>query len=471
MATTNSARLSAAITAWLMIPCASPLLAQSAMAQAQGNSGPDKAHCRRYLEQNGTFWGDPNNSAWQPANIAWLCDANRGTTESPPAIVACFSSKVGAGRPWEQAVAECRVEAGKLAGLPGDPSSWGPDPAKMTATAPRRQIAPAPRPSTPRPVQQRPVTQSPLAQQPLAQRPITQAPLGQSPAAAPPAAPASVSLTLKNPGANPIDAYRADPNGGFTFLVTIAPGQISPVSVAPGEKLVFGVNQQEIGTYTVHAAATQHFLIGGISTATAVPGAAPTAGPRRTDVDIILHNERDEPVDYYLVDSAGQPRYAGNVSANGKRNMTVPPGTAFLFGVAGQPVPAGANYGAPTQTIYVHPRPRPGEPAAEIEQVTAREIYDFVIAYNSMGSGIDGKGAAYVADYFDAEPEKYAYEQVNWGPEGEMEYCINLKPGYEGQKAATFTELQNARGIGDLRQNAVCRAKVLAEQWRRARGL
>lgn len=52
--------------------------------------------------------------------------------------------------------------------------------------------------------------------------------------------------------------------------------------------------------------------------------------------------------------------------------------------------------------------------------------YDFVISFISLGAGIDMSSYKLLNVYLESLGDQVTYEQVPWGMEGEIDYCINL---------------------------------------------
>lgn len=103
----------------LAMALVAPFFAAPAMAEQLSrlrNLGDFKQigveHCMEYLARHGTYFGDPDNIAWHPDNIVWLCEASHGWRETPPTIVQCFSAKLKSGLNWSGSIIACREEAG-----------------------------------------------------------------------------------------------------------------------------------------------------------------------------------------------------------------------------------------------------------------------------------------------------------------------------------------------------------------------
>lgn len=470
---------------------ATAVLAGAAMAQgsqpprpganwAQQYAAASLRHCTEYLRQNGTFWGDPGNTAWQPASIDWLCDVNEGFTERPPQAVACFSTNLAAGLNWQEAVIACRHVAGKQAGNPADPSTWGVDRAHWRS-----------------------------------RRNSSGTTLGCDPAMSVPPriafsrqlAPVAVAIT--NNLAIPVDVCVLDSTGANRYRGSVQPSGSMQVLAPPTSRILYGIGGAPSDPVTVGTDPAQTVAIGAqlgpgqyhVSGATPLaPAQAPgTNSPARpsglpvpsqppsvaANVTVTLQNPHDRPIDVYAVDEAGQPQFLVTLQAGNQIAYTAQTGTEFAFGVDGQEIAAYVTHGQPVQTysIGAHSQP-PSAPAfppvsaPETAPVSAPvsapaggadDPYDFVIAFNSRGSGIDGRGSAIIADWLDTNAHRITYERVPWGREGELEYCANVNPGFAGQRAQITAELRQAM-LGKrakLSQNAPCRAKTLAEQRRR----
>jgi hypothetical protein len=53
-------------------------------------------------------------------------------------------------------------------------------------------------------------------------------------------------------------------------------------------------------------------------------------------------------------------------------------------------------------------------------------VYRLLVSFISKGAGPDSEKRTALLAYVDSHPSKPAYKTVNWGREGETDYCFNL---------------------------------------------
>jgi len=93
-------------------------------------------------------------------------------------------------------------------------------------------------------------------------------------------------------------------------------------------------------------------------------------------------------------------------------------------------------------------------------------IYRFTVSFISIGSGIDGKERqrfnVFVAQFNSDNEVTITPEMVNWGREGETDYCIemaDLSDDLQTKFIAETKELLNASTLVRYKENSVCRQK------------
>jgi hypothetical protein len=76
-------------------------------AKAQSAPSTLEQQCFDSVQGN-VAWNPQGNRNWNPNNIRSLC----GGTTNPAATITCFSSKIQANMPWDQAIAACKSQTG-----------------------------------------------------------------------------------------------------------------------------------------------------------------------------------------------------------------------------------------------------------------------------------------------------------------------------------------------------------------------
>lgn len=205
---------------------------QLAPAGARANAGSD--HCISYLARNGAFWGNPNDTNWQPQNAVWLCENNQDFA-SPPEPVRCFSAQMVKLNNWQEAIGTCRMARGLAFGAPGQlPSA--------------NQAAAGPLPAT-----------------------------GGNLAAVPGA---TVTVSLQNGLNQSVDIYYIDAGGDGQFLQEIPANGNLAVGSQNGIELVFALDGNEFANYRTGPNAQQEFAISRGLAAGAAGGQASPRAPQ-----------------------------------------------------------------------------------------------------------------------------------------------------------------------------------------------
>jgi len=104
--------------------------------------------------------------------------------------------------------------------------------------------------------------------------------------------------------------------------------------------------------------------------------------------------------------------------------------------------------------------------STEKTSVPAPTTYRAIVSFGSAGSGIDSKTAAqlesYVISFGKAEGKAIAYEKVNYGKEGEVDYCFpltELSKGKQGDFVNGLKNLTKSAKIVTVKENAVSATK------------
>jgi hypothetical protein len=89
--------------------------------------------------------------------------------------------------------------------------------------------------------------------------------------------------------------------------------------------------------------------------------------------------------------------------------------------------------------------------------------YKLIVSFISKGAGTDGsKRTAFLA-YVDGHPNKPAYKTINWGREGETDYCFNLAELPSKKDYVNFIEevrkITSGSDLVNVAENAECQHK------------
>ena len=113
---------------------------------------------------------------------------------------------------------------------------------------------------------------------------------------------------------------------------------------------------------------------------------------------------------------------------------------------------------------YTH---APYKPLPKTANAKEGDAYSLIVSFFSIGEGIDGKAKAAFLDYITTfehnEMTKISYEEVHWGREGEVDYCMQLQELYATQQVrfvAGLKELFKDKKLVKLEQNSPCLHKV-----------
>ncbi|MES2513365.1 MAG: hypothetical protein V4580_04445 [Bacteroidota bacterium] len=98
-------------------------------------------------------------------------------------------------------------------------------------------------------------------------------------------------------------------------------------------------------------------------------------------------------------------------------------------------------------------------PAGPDAQVT----YRLLVSFTSKGAGTDGDKRTSFLTYVESHPKKPTYKTVNWGREGETDYCFNLTELASKKEMTEFIENVKKLTAGSDRiivsENAECQHK------------
>ncbi|MBK8367129.1 MAG: hypothetical protein IPL10_06845 [Bacteroidetes bacterium] len=91
-------------------------------------------------------------------------------------------------------------------------------------------------------------------------------------------------------------------------------------------------------------------------------------------------------------------------------------------------------------------------------------VYRLLVSFISKGAGPDSEKRTAFLAYVDAHPSKPAYKTVNWGREGEIDYCFNLSELSSKKDMIAFIESVRKIAAGSDRiivnENAECQHKA-----------
>jgi hypothetical protein len=96
----------------------------------------------------------------------------------------------------------------------------------------------------------------------------------------------------------------------------------------------------------------------------------------------------------------------------------------------------------------------------------APTTYRAIVSFGSSGSGIDTKTVAslesYIMSFGKAEGKTLTYDKVNWGKEGEVDYCFPLSELSNGRQKDFVNGLINltkSAKVVSIQENAACTHK------------
>ena len=131
-------RVSAALRA-LLAPCVVVVAAMSASPPARAQAAPgatgEAKACAEAVQGRVSWSRNPGTTAWQPGNLASLCD---GSTNHR-ATIACFQAQIAEHGEWPRAIAACK--AGAPAANAANAATRPPTPAPQAPQAPQAPSA------------------------------------------------------------------------------------------------------------------------------------------------------------------------------------------------------------------------------------------------------------------------------------------------------------------------------------------
>jgi hypothetical protein len=74
------------------------------------------------------------------------------------------------------------------------------------------------------------------------------------------------------------------------------------------------------------------------------------------------------------------------------------------------------------------------------------------ISFGSRGAGVDAKTADKMKSYLDSNADKISYTRVNWGREGEYDYCLDINQ--HNQRSKVYTALKKMMPVGRTKQSS-----------------
>ncbi len=77
-------------------------------------------------------------------------------------------------------------------------------------------------------------------------------------------------------------------------------------------------------------------------------------------------------------------------------------------------------------------------------------VYSLVVSFYSKGEGIDYKSQLEYSSLLKKNESKLNYEEVRWGREGEIDYCINLNNMSAQKKQEFISETRNLLSKSNL---------------------
>lgn len=90
--------------------------------------------------------------------------------------------------------------------------------------------------------------------------------------------------------------------------------------------------------------------------------------------------------------------------------------------------------------------------SAETITATADNTSKFriIVSFISKGAGTDSKLRADFIKFIESHHKHPAYSTIQWGREGEADYCLTLKELTEKEKVAFVNDLKNLIGKTDM---------------------
>lgn len=93
------------------------------------------------------------------------------------------------------------------------------------------------------------------------------------------------------------------------------------------------------------------------------------------------------------------------------------------------------------------------KPVTKTEQTTD-STYRFIVSFISKGAGIDSKSndaiASYITTFNNQNDATVKYDKINWGKEGEMDYCFKLDELKSNKQVDFIKGFKNVTGSSDL---------------------
>lgn len=79
--------------------------------------------------------------------------------------------------------------------------------------------------------------------------------------------------------------------------------------------------------------------------------------------------------------------------------------------------------------------------------------YRLIVSFISKGAGTDNTKRTAFIEYVNSHPKKPKFETINWGREGETDYCFNLKELTTKKEMVVFIEkVKSISGGSDMMQ-------------------
>lgn len=80
-------------------------------------------------------------------------------------------------------------------------------------------------------------------------------------------------------------------------------------------------------------------------------------------------------------------------------------------------------------------------------------VYKLIVSFISKGAGTDNTKRTALIEYVNSHPKKPKFETINWGREGETDYCFNLKELTTKKEMVEFIEkVKSISGGSDMMQ-------------------
>ena len=102
-------------------------------------------------------------------------------------------------------------------------------------------------------------------------------------------------------------------------------------------------------------------------------------------------------------------------------------------------------------------------PVASATAPDAPVTYRLLVSFTSKGAGTDSEKRTALLAYVDGHSKKPAYKTVNWGREGETDYCFNLSELTSKKDMIDFIEeVKKIAATSDrilVNENAECQHK------------